>query len=191
VGVCGTFVRTYQSRPCLLVFLFLGYRGSADKRMPWACRPAGRTVDAAVVSRPRFRTNSFPCTPFFLCVSLSSFFCLILVRLSLLQSWFGLVWFVCLVVFFSFFKIVFTCGLLFCVSIFEVVEAFLLLLLLISGSSSGSSRYVRCDFAQEEGRKLCMLEYYACRGGGGRREEKFSAVRLTYGGWLVRQRIWS
>ncbi len=56
-------------------------------------------------------------------------------------------------------------------SIFEVVEAFLLLLLLllISGFSSGSSRYVRCDFAQEEGRKLCMLEYYACRG---RRREK-------------------
>jgi hypothetical protein len=61
----------------------------------------------------------------------------------------------------------------FCVSIFEVVEAFLLLLL-ISGFSSGSSRYVLCDFAQEEGRKLCMLEYYACR--GGRREENISAV---------------
>jgi hypothetical protein len=93
--------------------------------------------------------------------------------------WFGLVWFVRLFggFFFPFLKIVFTCGLLFCVSIFEVVEAFLwLLLLLISGFSSGSSRYVRCDFAQEEGRKLCMLEYYACRGGGGRREEKFSAV---------------
>jgi hypothetical protein len=62
------------------------------------------------------------------------------------------------------------------VSIFEVVETLLLLLLLISGFSSGSNRYVLCDFAQEEGRKLCMLKYYAFRGGGGRREENFSAV---------------
>jgi hypothetical protein len=90
------------------VFLFLGYRGSADKRMPWACRPAGLSTP------PSFLVPAFARTPFLpslyailsLCVSLSSFFCLILVRLSLLQSWFGLVWFglfVCLFVWWFFF----------------------------------------------------------------------------------------
>jgi hypothetical protein len=91
------------------VFLFLGYRGSADKRMPWGCRPAGLSTP------PSFLVPAFARTPFLpflyailsLCLSLSSFFCLILVRLSLLQSWFG---FVCLFAwwfFFSFFLIFF------------------------------------------------------------------------------------
>jgi hypothetical protein len=161
------------------VFLFLGYRGSADKRMPWGCRPAGLSTP------PSFLVPAFARTPFLpslyailsLCLFLFVFLsdsCPSFAAAKLV--WFGCVClFVCLVVFFfSFNFFYFTCGLLFCVSIFEVVEAFLLLLLLISGFSSGSSRYVRCDFGQEEGRKLCMLEYYACR--GGRREENISAV---------------